>query len=601
MKTICFLVLSLFAAAPLFADAPAVTTNAATHVTSNGAIVSSTFDLKGENGSVSFEYGLVSGSLSQMTAQRNVNSHATGFTARLGPLLPSTQYFFRAKASNTDGTSFGDELSFTTLSSSGSSGGTIVETGEVVAVVGQPVPGEAAGVNYASLQLAAGPFLGKITAGHAKVAAIFSPDGSAIFKAGAEAPGLAGSVVTSLGNPSGDAAVAKLKPKAGAVTTQDDAILLAGLTDGPVRLAAQTGKDLANAAGITIKKFGAIDGNGSVIFFLATLQGAGVTSKTNLGLCAALADGSVRLLARKGQTIGSSTVKVIGTLAGVPGTLADGRWRAATDEIGARIAAADGTQHFVIISSTSAAASDWTPLLASGATLPPDAGAPIKAFSLPGFGEQDAAVAVTLLTGTDDIFKANDHAIVSASSGGLTLVAQTGSTVPDGNGAPISGVEFSSFGMPVSGAAGLTAFTASVTGSIGTAKKGIWSGMDEGTLRLVARGNSAAPGGGFFASFTSLVLPEGLNSGPIFTAKLTNKHLGVWAATADGSLSRVFATGDQIPGVAGQTRTIKSFTALLPAAGSVGAAHGYDDSQVAALVKFTDKTVALIEFSTQAK
>ncbi len=587
------------------AVAPTVTTVAADRITATFAELNCTLTANGPKCDVSYEYGTVSGSLDKTTQVRRVSGSVTSVALRAGPLTPSTKYFFRAKAVNDDGPSFGNELSFTTAASGG---GGVTLTPRVVAVAGQPVPNEASGVNYSSLKAAVGPFAGKMTVGRAKVPAIFAGDGSVRLKVGGAVPTLAGSIILSLSDPSGDAATAKLKRGAGDATASNDSVLLAGLGAGPVRVAARTSVELSNATGVSVKRFGAFDGQGPVLFFQATLQGTGVAPASDSALCAALADGSVRVIVREGQTVGATTVKTIAVLSGLAGTLAEGRWRVADDKIGVRITGADRSHHFFIVSSTSASATDWTPMVASGATLPaPAAGAVVKTFGLPGFGSDGPALPVTLTIGTAGITGPNDGAVIRAASGGLTVLAQERGSAPDATGAALSGVTFKAFKAPVSGRGGLAAFTATLKGARGTAANGVWQGTSDATLKLLARGGEAAPGGGKFASFTSLALPDGATSGPLFTGKLAvdpaasispANNAGVWAVNSTGTLIKLLRTGDKVAGVAGADRTIKSFSALLPAVQSPGAANGYDSAgKLAAVITFTDRTVALVEFT----
>lgn len=605
MKTICLLVTLLLSASPLaLAVAPTVTTVAADHVGPVSAGLNCTIVVNATKADVYYEYGTVSGNLDKTTPVRHISGNVTRVPLRAGPLTPSTKYFFRVKASNADGPSVGSELSFTTEAS----GGAATLTPRVVAVVGQPVPNEAAGVTYASVKTAAGAFGGKLAIGRTKVPAIFAADGSVRIKVGDAVPTIAGSVLLTLGDPSGDAALAKLKRSLGVATAQNDSLLLAGLQAGPVRVAARMGVETANVSGVSVKRFGAIDGNGAVLFFQATLQGTGVTAANDSAICAALADGSVRVIVREGQTLGASTVKSIAVLVGAAGSLAEGRWRVASDKVGVRVTDAARVQHFFIVSSTSADATDWTPMIATGATLPaPAAGAVVKAFGLPGFGGDGPALPVTLTVGTAGITAPNDNALIRAAAGGLTVLAQEGSAAPDGAGAALPGVTFKAFKTPAAGLSGLTVFAATLKGASGTAVNGLWLGKDAATLKLLARGGETAPGGGTFASFTSIALPDGAASGPIFLGKLTvdssvnisaANNTGVWAVNSTGSLIRILRTGDHITNVAGAERIIKSFTALLPAVQAPGAANGYDDAgKLAALVTFTDRTLALVEFT----
>lgn len=161
-------------------------------------------------------------------------------------------------------------------------------------VSGGPVNGEPAGINYATFGVPeVGPFAGTLAVGRTKVPAIFAADGSVRLQVGDT---LAGAVVARLGSPAGDAVLVGLKVGTGGVLGTNDDVLLAGLTDGPVRVAAREGQELDSLPGVRIGKIGTFDGNGTTVFLVATLVGTGVTAKTDAALCAALSDGRVRLL-----------------------------------------------------------------------------------------------------------------------------------------------------------------------------------------------------------------------------------------------------------------------------------------------------------------
>lgn len=78
-----------------------------------------------------------------------------------------------------------------------------------------------------------------------------------------------------LGQPSGDAVLATLKIRTeNQVTAKNNVVLLSGLSGGAPQVIARTGTpNSALPTEVTIKSLGAIDGHGSGVFFLATLQG----------------------------------------------------------------------------------------------------------------------------------------------------------------------------------------------------------------------------------------------------------------------------------------------------------------------------------------
>jgi len=97
--------------------------------------------------------------------------------------------------------------------------------------------------------------------------AIFAGDGSLRVKAGDSAPGLAGSVITQLGEPSGDAVRATLRVGKGGVTAKDNEVLLGGLTSGALVLAARKGQPVDGLLGVTLKTILVFDGWGPSYFF----------------------------------------------------------------------------------------------------------------------------------------------------------------------------------------------------------------------------------------------------------------------------------------------------------------------------------------------
>jgi hypothetical protein len=159
-----------------------------------------------------------------------------------------------------------------------------------------------------------------------------------------------------------------------------------------------------------------------------------------------------------------------------------------------------------------------------------------------------AAFVATLQTGAGGVDTSNNLGIWSERAGSLALVARRGSQAP---GAPL-GANFDVFAFPALNASGRTAFLATLqtTGggvSVGN-HQGIWS-EGAGSLRLVARLGSQAPGmpaGAHFSSFTSSGV---LNSAgrTAFAAQLSTGGGGIWSERT-GALALVARAGSQAPG-----------------------------------------------------
>ncbi|MCX6283763.1 MAG: right-handed parallel beta-helix repeat-containing protein [Bacteroidetes bacterium] len=97
-------------------DPPAVITTAASSITSGGSTLNGTVNSNGGSSVVTFQYGLTASYGSTVTA---VQSPVTGATvtnvnAAITGLLPNNTYHYRAVATNISGTTYGNDLSFTT-------------------------------------------------------------------------------------------------------------------------------------------------------------------------------------------------------------------------------------------------------------------------------------------------------------------------------------------------------------------------------------------------------------------------------------------------------------------------------------------------------
>ena len=97
--------------------APVASTDAATFVFSKRATLNATINPKRAATVVTFEYGTVSGALSSISPASNliagINTNQS-IARELTGLLPNTTYYYRAKAVNTEGVSYGEEVAFTT-------------------------------------------------------------------------------------------------------------------------------------------------------------------------------------------------------------------------------------------------------------------------------------------------------------------------------------------------------------------------------------------------------------------------------------------------------------------------------------------------------
>ena len=98
---------------------PLITTNAATSVTSSSATLNGTVNPNGLTTSVYFQYGTTTSYGSTTTSQSYTGSTTQSVSANINGLSPSTTYHFLIVGTNSGGTSYGSDMTFTTLSATG--------------------------------------------------------------------------------------------------------------------------------------------------------------------------------------------------------------------------------------------------------------------------------------------------------------------------------------------------------------------------------------------------------------------------------------------------------------------------------------------------
>jgi len=96
-------------------DPPIVATNPATNVASFSATLNGTVNPNGPITAVHFDYGITTNYGSSTATQNYQGSTTQNITANLSGLTTGATYHFRIVASNAAGTSYGADMSFTTL------------------------------------------------------------------------------------------------------------------------------------------------------------------------------------------------------------------------------------------------------------------------------------------------------------------------------------------------------------------------------------------------------------------------------------------------------------------------------------------------------
>ncbi len=177
---------------------------------------------------------------------------------------------------------------------------------------------------------------------------------------------------------------------------------------------------------------------------------------------------------------------------------------------------------------------------------------------------------------------------------------------------------FSMFNDPVSNGAGTVAFLA--TQLAGTTKTtSLWTSSLTGTgpsasrvlTQVAAVGQTAREtGGGVFASFVSVALPEWENAGPLFVATMETgakgaagpggvtaaTKTGLWGVDYNGNLRLLLQTGLPLPGAAAGSPVVKTFSVLKAVTGSAGQARAIDGlREVACNVTFSNGATAVVK------
>jgi hypothetical protein len=411
-----------------------------------------------------------------------------------------------------------------------------------------------------------GPFLATVTAPHPIVSATEVLDVGGIYSNFSNAVRIG-----SLREPSGFCDVVTLIPGHGGITAANNQVIIGGDLFYPqdTNLFGETGVPLDGLPeGVTFKNFLNLDGNNDP-FFLATLQGTGVTAgnaltlatfspnrDTVIGKSDASFEYPVNILVRVGDTVVTSgdntkVVKAITTLTGSKGTLADGRWRNYLevneedyeDSILVLLTFTDGSEGIFVIPADSdhsaiyAGSFAWTELPATGIqfnitgleedtitsfglpSIDPDAYAVLANVEFSGsFSAVDAAKPLVTKTAanTASLSSSNLVLITGPANGsyGSYVLARKGDSVPvDANGNEWNGVTIAGFSDPVVGEEGEVACLVTLAGLPHGPITGVEYTGTATQLSLLANVGAAAPDisgtgtVGHWASFQSLVLP----------------------------------------------------------------------------------------------
>ena len=552
---------------------------------------------------VTFEYG-TSTAYGSSTPLQTISGGSTAalISAALNGLMPHTTYHFRVVMTDSTGTIYGEDQTFTTEPMAVG----VIASGDSPS--GEPPTTLANNFGIPSIaDSGAVAVLANLTTATGKDAAILNGSPPVVVARKLDlAPKADGSTVatrkfSSFGDPvcnnAGELAFsAKIldgtAPKSGLWTN----------AGGTLREVVTVGSSATGVSGAIFRSINsfAMSGTGQV-FYVATVAGGGAKPASDMGVWVSDSNGS-HLLLREGDPLDGSTVTAFNVLGAVPGSAGQGRgYRDAV--VSALVSFADKRQaimHFSVGTMPEVVAKTGDPVanLAGGDKL--------NTFGVPTISAGDtAAFLATMLNGSGDVTAANNQVILADSNAAnLPVVVRKGAAAPG-----IGGATFAALANPVYNADHVTAFVSTVAGGgVKPANNaGIWW-ASPGGLALLARVGDEPVGvpGGTWAAFTSLGLPDG--AGPAFVAKIApgtggktppmgvnaTNNLGLWAVDSTGELRLIVRTGDTMH-VGGNVKTLSLMTILSPVLGSPGQARSYNHAQdLVFRATFTDRTQAIM-------
>lgn len=586
---------------------PVATTAAATGLAQNEATLQGIVNPNGAATSGRFAYGTDPGLAgATLTAEVALGSgtSAVSLETEIMGLLADTTYYFRAQATNGAGTGTGSILSFTTLAAPT----VVLATSEGATGAGLP-----AGTTFVSFTAPdVGVFGGRVsTPAGQRLDAVFDETGTVLLRGQQMvevdlAGGADMGMIARLNAPTGDAVLATLDRRSGA-TAENDQVLFVGLNEGAPEPMVRKGQEVPGLPGVRLKSFLTLDGNGDTTFFSGKLAGAGVNGSNSTAIFAASPTVGFKMMVRKGQMVDGKQVKIIATLVGTAGTLAEGRWRGGPDDLGVRLTFTDKSHALYLIPASATEAQDWLRLGQTGDGAGTDLpGALLKSFMLPAHAPGATVFDSLLQTGPGAITRRNNRAVFDAQGVetrgpiSLRLLAQTAGPAP-------AQTNIQRFLNTLAGAgrASTVIANSSLQGQRAS-RTTIFDARQDGALDLIARIGDAAPGGGRWDRFVSVAKPDGQGYGAFVSALLkidrgagvtAQNRAALFARGTSGDMQRILRAGDQLEsaGPGSALKPVRSFVALAAAPGSIGAARGYsDDGRVNVLVTFSDRTQAVV-------
>jgi hypothetical protein len=574
----------------------------------NGTTLNGTIDARST--SAAFQFGTSPTFGTTLPASVVTGNGTAPVSTSTGSLQPSTIYYYRLASQYGGITDFGNTATFTTPASSESS--TLTQlfltganatalSGATFTDFGFPAinkNADAAFHGYVSYGVSGSKILGGTWT---------TINGTTRLAAGIGASAPDNAVFSGIGEPILDDSgrmtfTGFLRVGFGGVRSNTSAGIWQVAANGTTSKIVRAGESATGATETVFSTFNKlVAGNGGIAFTATLASGSStVNSTNNTGLWAQNSAGSLVLVARTGASP-TPTLRSFTIFNAETGQNSQSRHFNESGDLVLTATFGNGTAGIYRATKTSTfTLNASTPVAAIGSAVPGVTGGNFTSLGNPIINNAGDIAFRATFSG-NGVSSGNNTGIFRYSSNGTgTLVARTG--VASGN------QTFQSLSSPLLNNAKDIAFTGALaTGGNVTSSNanGIWTISSNGTLTKIFRSGDSAPGvvGATFASFSQLAFPA--NGGIIFAATLatgsggvsTTNNQGVWAASTFGANPKlVVRTGNSLS-VGGAGKTISSFDFFSASSATEGVGRTVNaDGDIILKLNFTDKSSSLFRY-----
>jgi hypothetical protein len=574
----------------------------------NGTTLNGTIDARST--SASFQFGSSATFGTTLLASSVTGNGTAPVSTSTSSLQPSATYYYRLTSQYGGITDFGNTETFITPPSSDSSAlsqlfltgaNATTLSGATFTDFGFPAINKNADTafqGYVSYGVSGSKILGGTWT---------TINGTTSLAAGIGLSAPDGAVFSGIGEPILDDArrmtfAGYLKIGFGAVAASNSAGIWQVASNGTISKIARAGENATGATGTVFSTFNKlVAGNGGIAFTATLASGSStVNSTNNTGLWAQNSAGSLVLVARTG----ASPTPTLRNFTIFNAETAQNSQSRHFNESGDLVLAATfgngSTGIYRATKSGNFTLNATSPLVAIGSAVPGVTGGNFTTLGNPIINSAGDIAFRATFSG-NGVSSGNNMGIFRYSANGTgTLVVRTG--VASGN------QTFLSLSSPLINNAKDIVFTGALaTGGNVTSSNanGIWMISSNGTLTKIFRSGDSAPGvvGATLASFSQLAFPA--NGGTIFAATLATgsggfsntNNQGVWVASASGANPKlVVRTGNSLS-VGGAGKTISSFDFFSASSVTDGVGRTMNsDGDMILKLNFTDKSSGLFRY-----